>query len=99
MTKHRTIVELYALSRRYMVFYAKRAALVVATLEGGAQVRGRFGLGRRLLSAAGTSLDLSGTCYGVGADELYLAPGEMPARIEISRHDDRVHILRAPVTN
>ena len=74
-------------------------ALVAATLADSAQVRGKFGLGRRLLFAGGISLDLSGTCYGVGADELYLAPGEMPARIEISRHDDRVHILRAPVTN
>jgi hypothetical protein len=31
--------------------------------------------------------------------ELHLASGEMPARIEISRHDDRVHILRTPATN
>ena len=31
--------------------------------------------------------------------ELHLASGEMPARIEISRHDDRVHMLCAPVTN
>ena len=30
--------------------------------------------------------------------ELHLASGEMPARIEINRHDDRVHILRASVT-
>ena len=80
-------------------FEQSGTALVVATLAGGAQVRGKFGLGMRLLSAGGTSLDLSGTCYGVGADELCLAPDEMPARIEISRHDDRVHILRAPVTN
>ena len=35
----------------------------------------------------------------LGEVELQLAPGEMPACIESNRHDDRVHILRARVTN
>ena len=51
-------------------------ALVAATLADSAQVRGKFGLGMRLLSAGGTSLDLSGSCDGVGADELQAVSGE-----------------------
>ncbi len=51
-------------------------ALVAATLAGGARVRGKFGLGMRLLSAGGTSLDFSGSCHGVGADELRAFSGE-----------------------
>ena len=51
-------------------FEQSGTALVAATLAGGAQVRGKFGLGMRLLSAGGTSLDLSDSCDCVGADEL-----------------------------
>ena len=57
-------------------FEQSETALVAATLAGGAQVRGKFGPGMRLLSAGGTSLDLCGSCHGFGADELRAVLGE-----------------------
>ena len=57
-------------------FEQSGTALVAATLADCAQVRGKFGLGMRLLSAGGTSLDLSGSCGGVGAGELQAVAGD-----------------------